>query len=249
MDDRDTLQNCISVSRAFHARARMHFFAHIEILIDDHIRTRRRAGRLRKILENNPDLRYGMRSFKMVVTGPEKAKRALGLRTIGRFWQRSQDVAFNMGVKSGVLKKHLLWLLEIVSLIHVQRFSLVMKTHHFNWDFLTEYQQSLLLNIRSSPRLEVLELVNVHNLPATMIMGIPTADRTDPLRHLTFSQSTLYYEDLIQTPSACHPPLIRLVIGMIRGIDITSTWQFLMQCSQTVEYLELIVQRKIVIMN
>ncbi|KAF8880444.1 hypothetical protein CPB84DRAFT_275329 [Gymnopilus junonius] len=187
MNDTDTLRNSIYVSRAYHAPARKHVFANLEIVVDESVGSR--ARRLRKILENDLGLQRGIRSFKMHLSAEKNCE--------GRFWQHSKDlVAPNSFTRFGVFKEHVLWLTRVVSQAKVRKYSFVVEGSPLYWDTLDRCSQSLMLSICSSPVLETLELVNVLNLPATMITGVPTDGPKGSLHHLVLGKSTVRDEDL-----------------------------------------------------
>ncbi|KDR74485.1 hypothetical protein GALMADRAFT_250459 [Galerina marginata CBS 339.88] len=187
--DKATLRACNSVSKSFRTRSKPHLFADIELVVDT--RVRRSAGRLRSILKSEPELVSGIRSFKMTVTDPFPFQSIVtgGVEEIGKvLWSRKiGNVATVVGSMLGILRSHLLWVLQaIAQSAQVQKFSLG-SSLYLNWDVLLI--QSLLLTIRSNPRLHTLELENVCNLPIVMLTGNP--NHASSLQHLILKNSTV----------------------------------------------------------
>ncbi|KDR84673.1 hypothetical protein GALMADRAFT_206195 [Galerina marginata CBS 339.88] len=187
-EDKTSLQVCNSVSRAFSARSRQQLFANIELIADGAVQ--RRAGRLRKILEADPDLAPRIRSFKLIV-GPFSKALDRGIETFGKVLgsRRLGKLGCRVGIQLKTMKNHLFWLLQTISQVsQVPKFVLEGDTSYMDWMALPTHVQNLLLRLCSKPQLQALELLNIYNLPAAIVTGNTT--HAGSIRHLKLRNSS-----------------------------------------------------------
>ncbi|KAF8966474.1 hypothetical protein BDZ97DRAFT_686035 [Flammula alnicola] len=172
MKDKNYLRACALVSRAFLGRSRHHLFMNIEVVVDGS--TQKRSGRLRKVLQSNPTLVLGIRSFRIYIPNtPPKSKLERKILRTRLVWlyRHTYTKMVVFGRKLGLLRNHFLWLLQTISRAPVETLAVKVEPPTLDWNVFSKKMRALLLTIRSNSSLKTLELSSLHDLPASMILA------------------------------------------------------------------------------
>lgn len=166
--DKCTLRSCNATSWLFRPRAQKRLFEDIQLVVD--VKVLRRTENLRQVLESNPTLLKGIHSFKILVHGVGNLVPLLRWLRIGRASSGLLSAIWDIQAWFGS-ENNFLWLLQTISSTQVEKFSLVLEEAYLNWTSLNDETQHLLHSIQSSSRVKHLQLVNIINLPPTIISG------------------------------------------------------------------------------
>ncbi|KDR70168.1 hypothetical protein GALMADRAFT_159992 [Galerina marginata CBS 339.88] len=153
-----TLRACSLVSRSFHSESRRHIFSEIEFIIDEN--TQKRASKLRSVLKyKNAELASVTRTLKLVL--PFHV-------AMGGAQNNSTRSTFLM--KLGVKENGWLKLVDVLKSSNLESLTVAVRARSSYQQLVNIYMDPGFFQICSKHNLKSLRLVNIGNVPASLII-------------------------------------------------------------------------------